>query len=94
MVLPPIAVGSPTFRIIPSFSLCSCIYLRFRQMSFSGLHKSINATVAGTAFAKSVANAAPAVPISSMIIKNGSRNRFSVMPPRFNNIGLTVSPCA
>ena len=63
-------------------------------MSFSGLHKSIKATVAGTAFAKSVANAAPAVPISRMIIKNGSRNRFSVMPPRFNNIGLTVSPCA
>ena len=48
-------------------------------MSFSGLHKSINATVAGTAFAKSVANAAPAVPEDRMNITGQSDNLVDII---------------
>ena len=94
MVLPPMAEGSPIFRISFSFSFSKPICLRLRRISFPGLVSRKNAVRAGTILANRVAAAAPPAPSSKPTINRGSNTRFSRIPPRFRNMGRTVSPWA
>ena len=94
MVLPPIAVGRPICRIIFNFSRSKRILWMSRCTGLLLRLKRRKATVAGTILANRVASAAPAVPMFHVIMSSGSRIIFNRIPPRFKNIGRTVSPCA
>ena len=94
IVLPPIAVGRPIFKIDITLLLSNLKPLKLIRTSWFFPVRATTPITALGILAISVANAAPPIPHLSTTKKSGSSMRLIETPSILSSNGLTVSPCA